>query len=34
MDFWRSARKSRKENVRNFTIRKVMGGAEEDFRSK
>jgi hypothetical protein len=25
MDFWRSARKSRKEKVRNDTIREIMG---------
>jgi hypothetical protein len=24
MDFWRSARKSRKEKVRNVTIREIM----------
>jgi hypothetical protein len=24
MDFWRSARKSRKENIQNVTIREIM----------
>jgi hypothetical protein len=34
MDFWRSARKSRKGKVRNVTIREIMevGTATENFR--
>jgi hypothetical protein len=34
VDFWRSARKSRKEKVRNVTIREIMevGTATENFR--
>jgi hypothetical protein len=33
MEFWRSARKSRKEKVRNVTIREIMEVGEEHFRS-